>query len=99
MAIRGLRKTLKRSQDTISSPIGRLRLTDAEEAMMPMVFLRSQDAQLSEPILDDPYCKEILERCETDLSAKHFIEDVRFMEYVMNRTKHLDVWCQVCGNL
>lgn len=89
------RDTSRRSNDTAESPKVKLRLNGPEETTIPMVFFRSLDAQSPEPILGDPYSQEILDKCEVDLSASHFIRDDRFIEYVMHRTKHLDTWCQV----
>lgn len=95
MATRGLRENFKWSEDITPSSKQKLRLTGPEETMIPMVFFRSLDAQLPDPILGDPYAQEILEKCDIDLTASHFIRDDRFIEYVMNRTKQLDIWCQV----
>lgn len=73
----------------------KLVLSGPEQIAIPMVFFRSLDAQLPEPILGDPYSQGILDRCEIDLEADHFIRDDRFIEYIMHRTKQLDKWCQV----
>lgn len=92
------RASFKRSEDTVGSSKVKLRLTGPEQTLIPMVFFRAMDAQQSEPILGDPYSQGILDKCDVDLKAGHFIRDDRFIEYVMNRTKHLDVWCQVWSN-
>ena len=83
------------SKDTTESSKLRLSLTGAEKTVIAMVFFRSMDAQLPDPVLGDPYSQGILDRCEIDLNEGHFIRDDRFIEYVMNRTKHIDNWCQV----
>lgn len=83
------------SEDTPASPKVRLNLTGAERTVLPMVFFRSMDAQLPNPVLGDPYSQAILEKCEVDLNDDHFIRDDRFIEYIMKRTKQLDSWCQV----
>lgn len=95
MGRKGSKESLKWSEDTTGSSKAKLRLTGPEQTTIPMVFFRSLDAQLPEPILGDPYSKGILEKCDVDLNASHFIKDDRFIEYVMNRTKQLDNWCQV----
>lgn len=89
------RESFRWSEDTTGSSKVKLRLTGLEQTLIPMVFFRSMDAQLPEPILGDPYSQGILDRCDVDLKAGHFIRDDRFIEYVMHRTKHLDLWCQV----
>lgn len=86
---------LKWLKDTTGSSKVRLTLDGPEKTVIPMVFFRSLDAQLPEPILGDPYSQDILDRCEIDLKADHFIRDDRFIEYIMHRTKRLDTWCQV----
>lgn len=73
----------------------KIRLTGPEETMIPMVFFRALDAKKPHPILGDPYSQKILDRCDIDFSAEHFIKNDRFIEYVMNRCKQLDTWCQV----
>lgn len=95
MGTRGSDRASFRSKDTIGLSKVKLKLTGLEQTLIPMVFFRSIDAQQPEPILGDPYSQGILDRCDIDLKADHFIRDDRFIEYVMNRTKHLDVWCQV----
>lgn len=73
----------------------KIRLTGPEETMVPLIFFRALDAKKSNPILGDPYSQKILDRCDIDFSADHFIKNDRFIEYVMNRCKQLDTWCQV----
>ncbi|KAK7705120.1 hypothetical protein SLS63_014187 [Diaporthe eres] len=60
-----------------------------------MVFFRSMDAQLPEPILGDPYSQGILDRCDVDLKAGHFIRDDRFIEYLRMRTSTNVRWIDV----
>lgn len=96
MGTRGsLRGSLEWLGDTSGSSKVKLRLSGPEQTAIPMAFFRSLDAQLPEPILGDPYSQGILDKCEIDLEADHFIRDDRFIEYIMHRTKHLDKWCQV----
>lgn len=97
MATRASKETVKRpdAQDKIVPPKERLQLTGPEETMIPMVFFRALDAKKPRPILGDPYSQTILDRCDIDFSAGHFIRNDRFIEYFMNRCRQLDIWCQV----
>ncbi|ROW12441.1 hypothetical protein VMCG_00824 [Cytospora schulzeri] len=79
---------------SIVPPKEKIQLTGPEETMIPMVFFRALDAKKDRPILGDPYSQKILDRCDIDFSAGHFIRNDRFIEYVMNRCKQLDTWCQ-----
>ena len=98
MESREVRASFTRSEHTTGSPKERLSFTGVEKTVIPMVFFRAMDAKLPEPILGDPYSQGILDSCEIDLKEDHFIRDDQFIEYVMNRTKHLDIWCRVCSN-
>jgi hypothetical protein len=85
----------ERPKNTTGPPKAKLSLTGAEKTVIPMVFFRSMDAQRPDPILGDTYSQGIMDRIEMDLNEDQFITDDRFIEYVMNRAKHLDNWCQV----
>lgn len=75
-------------------------LEKVEQTMLGMVWLRVLDAQSKRPILNDPYSKEILDRCIVDTKQTTFftnssgVTDPRAIEYIANRGLRLDEWTQ-----
>jgi O-methyltransferase involved in polyketide biosynthesis len=72
-----------------------IRLTGAEEMLLPVVFLKAEDAKSDEPILGDPFSQQLLDRCAIDYSKTHFTRDYRYIKWVTSRAKQFDDWCQV----
>lgn len=72
-----------------------IRLTGGEEMLLPIVFLKAEDAKSDQPILGDPFSQQLLDRCALDYSKTHFDRDYRYIKWVANRAKQFDIWCQV----
>ncbi|KAH8646196.1 S-adenosyl-L-methionine-dependent methyltransferase [Xylariales sp. PMI_506] len=77
-------------------PKERVQLTGVEQTLLSMVNLKAVDAskRFGEPILNDPYSQQLLDRCDVDINSKLMAEDPRWVRYVCGRTKRLDQWCQ-----
>lgn len=76
-------------------PKEKIRLTAAEELVLPMAFLKAKDASSPKPILGDVYSQELLDRCEIDYGRSHFDPDQRNVEWIVGRAKRIDEWCEV----
>lgn len=76
-------------------PKEKIRLTDAEELVLPMAFLKAKDASNPNPILGDVHSQNLLDRCEIDYGRSHFDPDQRNVEWIVGRAKRIDEWCQV----
>ncbi|ROV88907.1 hypothetical protein VSDG_08954 [Cytospora chrysosperma] len=81
-----------------TKPKEEIRLTGAEEMLLPVVFLKAEDAKSDEPILGDPYSQQLLDRCAIDYSRTHFTRDYRYIKWVTTRAKQFDDWCQAFLN-
>lgn len=79
-----------------TKPKEEIRLTGAEEMLLPVVFLKAEDAKSEKPILGDPFSQHLLDACAIDYSKTHFTRDYRYIKWVTNRAKQFDNWCQVC---
>ena len=79
-----------------SLPKEKVLLQGVEQTLLPMVMFKYRDAEKAQPILGDPYAKQLLERCDVDLEASHFkfTQDERYVTWIANRAKRLDQWCQ-----
>ncbi|ROW10337.1 hypothetical protein VMCG_01782 [Cytospora schulzeri] len=78
-----------------TTPKEEIRLTGAEEMLLPVVFVKAVDAESDKPILGDPFSQQLLDRCAIDYSKSHFSRDKRYVTWVANRAKQFDNWCQV----
>ncbi|KAK8113751.1 tetracenomycin polyketide synthesis O-methyltransferase tcmP [Apiospora kogelbergensis] len=81
---------------TPSLPKEKVILVGSEQTLLPMVMFKLRDAQGPNPILADPYARQLLERCDVDMDASHFkfTTDQRYVTWIANRAKRLDQWCQ-----
>lgn len=75
-------------------------LEEVEQTMLGMVWLRAIDAQSERPILNDPFSRTILDRCDVDTKHTTFFTDSsgatdpRAIAYVANRGLRMDKWTQ-----
>lgn len=100
MAPAGLGDPVEREVKDITmstvAPKEKIRLKGVEQTLLPMVLFKVRDAQNPRPILDDPYAKQLLARCDIDLDATHFsaTADDRYVTWIANRAKRFDQWSQ-----
>lgn len=76
-----------------------IRLTGAEEMLLPVVFVKAVDAKYDQPVLGDPFSQSLLDRCDIDYSRSHFTRDSRYVKWVSTRARQFDLWCQVSRDI
>lgn len=75
----------------------RVQLTNIEHNLMSVVHAKAADAngENGEPILNDPYSQQLLDRCEFEyFDEPELAADPRWCRYVCGRARRLDEWCQ-----
>ncbi|KAK7746278.1 hypothetical protein SLS53_002237 [Cytospora paraplurivora] len=74
----------------------KVHLSGVEETLLAAIWCRAKDAQSAQPLLDDPYAQQILDRCDVDYTRSTFaaLHDERWARFISGRAKTLDVWCQ-----
>jgi O-methyltransferase involved in polyketide biosynthesis len=81
---------------TEGRPKEQVQLDGGEHMLMAMVHAKALDASGAngEPILNDPYAQQLLDRCELDFNEPEMAGDLRWSRYVCGRARRLDEWCQ-----
>lgn len=88
-------RALHSPSTAFNGPKEEIRLTGAEEMLLPVVYLKAEDSKSQDPILGDPFSQQLLDACAIDYSRTHFTRDYRYITWVTTRAKQFDRWCEV----
>lgn len=72
----------------------KIELGPEEERLLLGLHLRVRDAASENPILEDTYASELLEKIDYDISRSTFKLDPTYVQYACGRAKQIDRWAQ-----
>ncbi|KAI1333316.1 hypothetical protein F5Y16DRAFT_9647 [Xylariaceae sp. FL0255] len=72
----------------------RVQLNPAEEMLLMVLCLRVRDAASPKPIGGEMYAQKVINNVKVDLSRSLFTPDEKYIRYIADRARKIDLWCQ-----
>ncbi|KUI69499.1 Tetracenomycin polyketide synthesis O-methyltransferase TcmP [Cytospora mali] len=71
-----------------------IKMGSEEEKLLMVWYLRVRDAASENPILEDKYAAELMDKMNFDITRSSFKLDATYVQYVCGRSKLMDQWAQ-----
>ncbi|KUI55648.1 Tetracenomycin polyketide synthesis O-methyltransferase TcmP [Cytospora mali] len=71
-----------------------IKMGSEEEKLLMVWYLRVRDAASDNPILEDKYAAELMDKMNFDITRSSFKLDATYVQYVCGRSKLMDQWAQ-----